>query len=139
MLELRRGLIVVCLVSGGLWWTGLTAQEQPPAKKDVELRAFMRKKLDASSKILEGLCTEDAALIAEGARALNQLSTAEKWRVSNDPLYRQFSQEFQRVTQKLGEAAEKGNFDDVALKWMDATMACVDCHKWARGVRVAKP
>ena len=38
---------------------------------------------------------------------------------------------------RLVEAAEKKNMDRAALKWMDATLSCIDCHKFARGIRVA--
>lgn len=112
------------------------SQEKKPTKEEV-LREFMRKKLDASNQILEGLVTEDAKMISVGAQTLNEMSGAEEWRVSNDLVYRQFSEEFQRSTKKLQQAAEKGNFDDVALKWIDTTMGCVECHKWVRGMRVA--
>lgn len=115
------------------------ADDKPAEKaKNAELSVFMRKKLEASNKILEGLCTEDMSLVQEGASALRELSTAEKFRVSNDVMYRQFSTEFQSLTQELIKAAESGNQDRVALKWMDATMSCMDCHRFVRGMRVAE-
>jgi hypothetical protein len=109
----------------------------PGGRDDLPLRDYMRKKLAASNQILEGLCTEDSELILEGARTLNEMSTSERWRVSNDPIYRQFSSEFRAITQQLVEAAEKQNEDRAALKWMDATMACIDCHNFVRGMRIA--
>jgi hypothetical protein len=135
----RVGWCVVTMTAllAGIWLAapGLS-QEKKPTKEEA-LREFMRKKLEASNQILEGLITEDAKMVAVGAQTLNEMSGAEKWRVSNDLVYRQFSEEFQRSTKKLQQAAEKGNFDDVALKWIDTTMGCVDCHKWVRGMRVA--
>jgi predicted secreted protein len=138
---LAAGLVVGAMSS--LWSesdrdtsTAIAAEPKPPA--DQPLGAFMRQKLGASTQILEGLCTEDADLVKQGAQQLAAMSKAEKWRVSNDPIYRQFSEEFQRVTEKLVETAEKKNFDAVALRWIDATMACVECHKWARGMRLAE-
>lgn len=109
----------------------------PSGRDDLPLRDYMRKKLAASNQILEGLCTEDSELILEGARTLNEMSASERWRVSNDPIYRQFSSEFRAITQQLVEAAEKKNEDRAALKWMDATMACIDCHNFVRGMRIA--
>lgn len=106
-------------------------------KPDVEQSIFMRKKLDASNQILEGLVTEDAELIAKGAKVLIEMSSAEKWHVHNDVMYRQFSKEFQQTAKKLVEAAEKENFDGVALKWIDTTMKCIECHKFVRGIRLA--
>ena len=108
----------------------------PDAKLDLDQTTFMRKKLEASSQILEGLTTENAALIIEGARVLVDMSTAEKWQVQHDAMYRQFSGEFQRSATGLLEAAEKSNFDAAALKWIDTTMKCMECHRFVRGTRV---
>lgn len=96
------------------------------------LAVFMRQKLQASSRILEGLATEDMELVAAGAREMNRMSTAEKWRVSNSALYRQFSEDFQRNTADLIKAAEDKNLDKSALKWIAATMNCIDCHRFVR-------
>lgn len=114
-----------------------TKDDSESGRDDLPLRDYMRKKLAASNQILEGLCTEDAALVLEGAQALNEMSTSERWRVSNDPMYRQFSGEFRETTQQLVNAAEKKNMDRAALKWMDATMNCIDCHRFVRGIRIA--
>jgi hypothetical protein len=111
------------------------AKEARPRDKD--LSHFMRLKLEASGKVLEGLAVEDFALIKEGAQKLNEMSTAEKWRVSNDALYRNFSGDFQRVTGELVKAADDKNLDRAALKWMDVTMNCIECHRYARGIMIA--
>lgn len=111
--------------------------EQPATESEQSLRHFMRMKLSASSMILEGLAIEDFGLIKQGATKLNEMSTAEKWRVSNDALYRNFSGDFQRVTKDLVKAAEDENLDRAALKWVDATMGCIECHRYARGMFIA--
>ena len=110
----------------------------PDAKRDLEQTTFMRKKLEASSQILDGLTSENAQLIIKGAKALVEMSAAEKWQVRNDVMYRQFSGEFQRSAQSLLEAAEKENYDAAALKWIDTTMKCLECHKFVRGTRIAE-
>ena len=109
----------------------------PDAKRDLEQSTFMRKKLEASGQILEGLTTENAEMIARGAKTLVEMSAAEKWQVQHDVMYRQFSGEFQRSAKSLLDAAEKKNFDAAALKWMDTTMKCLECHKFVRGTRLA--
>lgn len=131
------GVVLLTAMVLGTWFVSAgISQEKKPTKED-QLREFMRKKLEACNQVLEGLVTEDGKMVATGASTLNEMSNAEKWRVSNDLVYRQFSEEFQRSTKKLRAAAEKENFDDVALKWIDTTMSCVECHKWVRGMRVA--
>ena len=117
------------------------AKPQPgtaPIARNTELRVFMRKKLAASNKILEGLTTDDFELVKAGANELNQISTAERWFVTTDPVYRQFSGEFREITQQVIKAAEAGNADRVAMKWMDATISCLDCHRFVRGMHVAQ-
>lgn len=119
------------------------ASEKVEPKKDdgrpvTDLRLFMRKKLAASNKILEGLTTEDMALVREGARALNKMSLSEKFRVNNDAMYKQFSAEFRRVTNDLNTAAEEENLDQATLKWMGTTMACIECHRFVRNTLVVE-
>jgi hypothetical protein len=97
----------------------------------------MRQKLQASSQILEGLALEDMELVKTGAKQLNELSSEEKWRISKDPLYGQYSDEFQRNTGEMIKAAENHNLDQAALKWMAATMNCIDCHRFARNILLA--
>jgi hypothetical protein len=136
------GLVGIAAAWSMLGTDFAASQDNPPkkppeAKRQVELSVFMRKKLDASSEILEGLTTEDAKLIAKGAKALIEMSGAENWHVRTDVMYRQFSGDFQRSAKSLLEAAEKGNYDAAALKWIDTTMKCMECHKFVRGTRLA--
>lgn len=150
----RRQLLAACFtfVCGALFWFAAScgiaddpakkptvddANANPAVVNEVELREFMRKKLSASNLILEGLTTDDLDLVKTGARQLHELSSAERWRVSNDPIYRQFSGEFREITQQVIKAAEDGNSDRVAMKWMDATISCLDCHRFVRGMHVA--
>lgn len=115
------------------------AQDKPtPREQDFALKRFMRAKLDASSKILEGLAVEDYKLIEAGAKRLHAMSAAEEWRVSNDALYRQHSGEFRRIAQQLQEKAQKKDLDGAALAWVAATMNCVECHRWVRAQIIAE-
>ncbi|MCA9109593.1 MAG: hypothetical protein KDA52_06580 [Planctomycetaceae bacterium] len=144
-LKIIRNLTLVC---AGVFvaWTLVVAADKEPSQEGASSKAeqskkdlshFMRLKLDASSKLLEGLAMEDFALIKEGAKELNAMSTAEKWRVTNDAVYRNFSGEFQQTTKELMDAADKENLDRAALKWMDATMNCIECHRYARSITIA--
>lgn len=115
------------------------AQDKPtPREQDFVLKRFMRAKLDASSKILEGLAVEDYELIEAGAKRLHAMSAAEEWRVSNDALYRQHSGEFRRIAGQLQEKAQKKDLDGAALAWVAATMNCVECHRWVRAQIIAE-
>ena len=141
------GAACVALVATVALWNRASEGQAPPKKpvapskpvlppKDRELQAFMRKKLEASNQILEGLCTEDLELVKAGAEKLQQMSDAERWRVSNDVMYKQFSNEFRSITRQLVKAAEEDNVDRATLKWLDATVSCLDCHRFVRGMRI---
>lgn len=138
--QLGRGFVtaVLCAVA----WTLLASPsvvraDDQPGEPKIPLSTFMRKKLDASGKILEGLCTDDMELVQKGAEQLKEVSKAERFRVSNDVMYRQFNKEFESLADELIKAAESKNADRVALKWMDTTMSCMDCHRFVRGMRIA--
>ncbi len=131
--------LVACLVCVAI------AQKPEPDKKPDEqdknrtpLQTFMHQKLDSSSKILEGLCQEDASLIKEGASEMAELSKAELWNVLTDPDYREYSREFRDNTVRLSKAADEGDFDKAALRWFDVTIACMDCHEHVRADRKAE-
>lgn len=105
-------------------------EKTTPARKG--LSTFMRLKLEASQKVLAGLALEDFELIQEGAEKLDEMSTAEKWRVTKDPLYREHSVDFQRLAQRLVKNGKDGKLEASALTWIEMTMQCIECHKWSR-------
>jgi hypothetical protein len=139
---------IVAAAASGLWFSappsGADDAAQKPSDKpaaaspEMQLRNFMRKKLAASNLILEGLATDDLQMVKDGARQLREMSTAEKFRVSTDPIYRQFNGDFSEITQQIVKAAEDGNADRAAMKWMDATISCLDCHRFVRGMHIAR-
>lgn len=130
------GIGVPCAVSQD------KGDKKPPSVQEARPKAeqgvFMRRKLDASNQVLEGLLTEDSEMVAKGAKTLVEMSSAEEWQVRHDPMYKQFSGEFQQAAKKLLDAAEKNKVDEAALKWIDTTLKCIDCHKFVRGARIAK-
>jgi hypothetical protein len=109
-----------------------------PQRRKQEMSKFMREKLSASSDVLEGLTTENFELIASGAKRMRQLSAAEKWQISNDASYRQFSNQFRRVMEQLETKATEKKLEGAALSWIEGTMTCIECHKWVRNTVVAE-
>ena len=138
---LCAGAVIMAWRSSHGWaeeQVGATTETPPAAgREDLPLKDYMRLKLEASNKVLEGLCVNDPAMVKEGAIKLNEMSRSERWRVSNDAMYRQFSGDFRGITQQLIDAAKEENMDRAALKWMDATMSCIECHRFVRGIMVA--
>ena len=118
---------------GNLSWP-VVAQEKT-RKSPVEVS--MRQKLEATSKVLEGLAIEDKELIHEGATVLTELSKAEVWQVLLDADYREHTQTFRSAVKRLDEAAQKSQFASAQLEWLDATKRCFDCHNHIRAERAA--
>jgi hypothetical protein len=130
------GMILAAIGAVASFEALTAAQNQAePAKR--QLREFMRRKLDASNQVLEGLVTEDFALVRDGATALQEISSSEKWRISNDALYRQYSAEFQSMAERLEQAAKAEKLDAAALVWVETTISCIECHKHARAILIA--
>jgi len=112
--------------------------DKKPGNKKVAMKAFMRKKLEASQSIIEGLALEDFDLIATGARQLKTTAAAAEFLVIHDPLYTEYADEFRRIVDKMEKAAKEKRIDGATLAYMDMTMSCVECHKYSRNVLVAK-
>ena len=105
--------------------------------RDGALDRFMRQKLAASSRILEGLMTEDFTVVAHSADRLLAMSKEERWRASNDMMYLQHSTQFRNAVANLHDKAEQKSIDGVSLAWVNVTMSCIKCHEWVRNVVVA--
>lgn len=130
--------IVMAVVAGGLCmvalWLPSHAAEEP---NDDAVRAFMRGKLDAAEDVLEGLVTEDFKLIQQGADHMRVMGKRAEWNVLKTPDYIAHSAEFQRAAEQLGKSARDEKLDAAALAYLQLTMSCINCHKHARGAKIA--
>lgn len=111
--------------------------EKKPTPKKIAMKLFMRKKLEASQSVLEGLAVEDFDMIALGARQLKTTSAAAEFMVINDPMYSQHADEFRRIVDKLEKAGKERRLDGATLAYVDMTLSCVECHKYVRNVLIA--
>lgn len=130
-------LLTVCgLCLAGVLLTGVRADQAKDNKpeKSSPLSKFMREKLGASNDILEGLVTDDFALVIQGAEKLEEMSKAEKFRVINDAIYRHFNDEFQRSVAQLKKDAKEHKIDAASLTWIKTTLNCIECHKYTKGM-----
>lgn len=128
----KRWFALTALAVASVTLTTLAALPSPAAEEKNELAMLMRKKLDASSQILEGLTVKDASLIRKGAGSLLRMSKAEMFNILTDAEYREFNGEFRTALRKLDQAAEAENFDNAFLQWFDAVKGCVECHTFVR-------
>ncbi len=116
-------------------------QEGTADKKDEpagSLHRFMRQKMQASNLILEGLCMDDMKAVATGTQTLLKMPSEAKWRVSNDMMYRRYSNEFIQAVEELQQEAEENDVDGASMAWVNVTMKCLKCHKWVRNTVLAE-
>jgi hypothetical protein len=118
----RAGLIVLGLLVLGVPGQG---DEKKP-------NTLMRRKLEQSQKVLEGVAVQDFKMIAEHAEELIELSKLAEWKVLKTPRYELHSNEFRRIAETLVESARKKNIDAATLAYVDLTLTCVKCHKHVR-------
>jgi hypothetical protein len=123
------------LFGAGLVLTTATRSIGGPQRSRAE---FMRKKLDISKNVLEGLSLENFELIAQNARNLRSLSSAAEWEVPTIPhveQYLAYTHEFQRLCDDLVRKARERNIDGATLAYVQLTLNCVNCHKFVRTTR----
>jgi len=115
---------VVCI--GLVLVLSLAAEEkQEPSGFD------MKKKLEYSKNILDGLVMEDFDKILKSAKSLNEMGER-KWLENESVEYRTQYQVFWFTTGTLRMAAEQKNIDGASLAYMQMTLSCVNCHKLLR-------
>lgn len=112
-------------------------EKQEDDTEPTELSLFMRKKLNSSNQILEGLVVNDLDLVEQGCDELLKMSEAESWRATNDMMYMQHSREFRNSVKALRQKAKKRAIDGSALAWLDVTLNCIQCHEWVRDTMLA--
>ena len=129
----RKGVLIALALSGTLGAV-LGAAGQDDARSG--LRQFMRRKLERSQRVLEGLTREDFDLIARNAKALRELSEDAQWRVSPNVNYLRLSAEFQDLADEMAGKAKAKNLDGATLAYVRMTLNCVKCHKLVRDERL---
>lgn len=88
--------------------------------------------------MLEGLTTENFAMVIEGAKALDTLSQAAEWQdpvIPNADEYLTYTTEFRRHATELAAQAKKKNIEGATLAYVQMTMSCVNCHKYVRSAK----
>lgn len=128
---MKRLLFLVPIIGLGAVIFAATAPIQQ-IPQELKGREFMRRKLDHSQEVLEGIVLEDFELIEKNAKTLSLLSQVAEWQVLPSTEYKQHSAEFRRNADALAKAAADKNLDGAALKYVELTLNCVNCHKHVR-------
>jgi cytochrome c556 len=131
---MKRRTVIGVLTLLSIGWLAAGGYGEPRK----QLQDFMRVKLKNSQKVLEGLVLEDFEEIAKNAEEMNLLSLAETWQVLQTPDYVEYSRKFRNAADALSDMAKKKNLDQATVAYNQLTLKCVECHKYVRGVRMAK-
>jgi hypothetical protein len=109
-----------------------------PRVDDSKVQRLMRRKLDHSKGLLEGLALADHNRLIRDANALQNLTRQTEWQVMAAPRYALYSDELQRNLDKLIRGARTRNIDAAALAYVEVTLTCIHCHEYIREVRSAR-
>jgi len=125
---------VVIVITLGLLGTlaAVPARTQEPKKPE----ALMKKKLEHSQKVLDGIATQDFKKIETHAEELLEISKQAEFQTLKTKDYDRHSLDFRRSAEGLIEAAKKKNIDAAALAYVEMTLTCVKCHKHVRESRM---
>ena len=115
-------------------WLGCRAEDPPQRVRSPSLHANEARCLDQNPR---GFDDRELPLDQRGRRTLNKMSTAEKWRVTNDLHSIANTAEFTQRVSRLEEKANAGNIDGAMLAWVECEMFCVRCHNHARAIKIA--
>lgn len=116
-----------------------TACAQPPesrggkgedALKNASL--WMKNKMVASEKILEGMTRADFGQIEKYAQGMRMLTYLERWVRSDVPGYRTQLHTFDYANEAIVQGAREKNLDAVTIAYTQLAISCVQCHKYVR-------
>jgi hypothetical protein len=93
---------------------------------------WMKHKLVASQKILEGMTRGDYELIRKSAQGMQVMGYLEGWVRADMPGYKAQLQAFEYANGAIVRAAQDKNLDGVTIAYTQLTISCVQCHKLVR-------
>jgi hypothetical protein len=105
------------------------------ADGDQGFGGLMKRKLENSQKVLEGLALNNFDKIGKHAEELIEISKQAEWKFIKTPEYELYSNEFRRSAEEMVKKAKQKNLDGATLAYVDMTFSCVRCHKYVRETR----
>jgi len=108
----------------------------PNAGSDVHegqpVSFWMKKKLDFSKNVLEGIAMGDFDKVSQNAKTLKGLSKIEAFVRRGTPGYRAQVDAFERSLTEIIQQADKENIEGMTLGFNELTVSCVKCHRELR-------
>jgi cytochrome c556 len=125
---MKRWILVLSLLP--LFVLGGRADAQDPPREDASY--WMKRKLELSQDVLEGLALADYEKIGDSARTMQRLNAIENFVRGRNEAYRAQLEIFRYANESLIKNADKQNLDGAALAFNQMTLSCVNCHKQLR-------
>jgi hypothetical protein len=102
--------------------------ENPQEKASL----WMKHKLVASQKILEGMTRGDFVLIENSAQGMRVMGYLEGWARADIPGYKDQLRAFEHANGAIVRHARDESLDGVTLAYTQLAISCVQCHKLVR-------
>ena len=120
--------------------TTLLADDPPEADSNStkdesgqqDTSVWMRKKMDYSQAILQGLAMGDFEAIRINGERMSLLNKVEGFVRRRNPRYKMYVREFEHINNEIVEHAEQENLAGVTLAFNQLTVNCVNCHSAMR-------
>ncbi|MBI3463229.1 MAG: hypothetical protein HY000_09245 [Planctomycetes bacterium] len=125
---MKNSLVAAALAVTLVTAADVSAQNPQATERNV----IMRRKLEHSQKILEGLAIEDFEMVRQNAKVMNTFSQLEKWYHADDRQYRAQLNIFLYANDEIARMAEAKNLEGASLAYTQLTLSCVNCHKHIR-------
>jgi hypothetical protein len=92
----------------------------------------MKRKLELSQRVLEGLALGDFERIGTAARTLDKLNSIENFVRGRNEAYRTQLEFFRTANLALIRHADRQNLEGATLAFHQMTLSCVHCHQQLR-------
>jgi hypothetical protein len=107
-------------------------KKDPKNQQEYE-SVWMKRKLQMSQQIMEGLSRGDLESVGSSARTMRTLSKIEGWaRRSDTKEYRRQLKFFDQANSEVIKQAENDNLNGATLAFTQMTVSCVACHQHLR-------
>lgn len=94
---------------------------------------WMKKKMEYSQAIFEGIANEDFDQIIDNAESMRSLSRIEHFVRRRNSAYKAQLQIFQAAARDIVNQANRQNLEGTTLAFTQLTISCVKCHQTVRG------
>jgi len=139
---MKNNPVAVIFAALVLWVVAARGNQEPArhpeARKDNaqdskdKASVWMKHKLGASQKILEGMTRGDFEMIEKHAQGMENLGYLEGWVRADVPGYVSHLHAFNQANRELIRASKNKNLDGVTVAYSQLTISCVQCHRFMR-------